>query len=93
MLGMHEFVLGVSAKLWGPTSLSQIRAVHVAMALANADSQPVTLEMWLVSLLRHGAFGNLRAVACLRGSTAEARVGATLRAARRGLARLGVVPE
>ena len=72
--------------------MSQIRAVHVAMALANADSQPVTLEMLLASLLRHGAFGILRAVECLRRSKAEARVGATLRAARRGLARLRVVP-
>ena len=71
MLGMQEFVLGVSAKLWGPTSLSQIRAVHVAMALANADSQPVTLEMLLASLLRPGAIGILRALECLRGSTAD----------------------
>ena len=73
--------------------MSQIRAVHVAMALANADSQPVTLEMLLASLLRPGAICILRALECLLESTAEARVGATLRAARRGLARLGVVPE
>ena len=49
MPGMQEFVLGVSAKLWGPTSLFLIRAIHVAMALANAVSQPVTLELLLAS--------------------------------------------
>ena len=39
MLVMQEFVLGGAAKLCGPTSLAQIGAVHVAMALANAEMQ------------------------------------------------------